>query len=219
MAEDQVRVNQDSPRAAGEGQWIDAKGTKRGELCVIDFLTEMALEGRAYQVRAGTVTTAITADVALTDTDAEMCADAGDGVTIMPVEAMISIDTHVNDEIEIAGKSVATASTVGTAFKPLPLLIGGPAARATARVDGAGVTQVTAELTTTTVRHFNTVAEFSPTDGGDPHMAINPTLWQPRVPPVLNGIRCFYIQIGSKSTGCTYFAHFDFIELLTVNVA
>ena len=219
MSEDQVRVNQDSPRAAGEGQWIDAKGTKRGELCVIDFYTEMALEGRGYQVRAGTITAGATGNVAVTDSESEMCADAPSGITIIVVEAMISIDVGVNHAIEVSGQSVATASTSGGAFVPLPLLIGGPASTSTARVAEIGATVVTAELGTTTLKHFDAVSEFLNTDGADPSLSINPVLWQPKVPPVLNGIRCFYIQVGAVTAGCDYFAHFDFIELPTTSVS
>ncbi len=219
MAEDQVRVNQDSMRAAGEGQWIDAKGTKRGELCVIDFFTEMALEGRCYHVRAGTISAPVSADIEITDAGAEMCVDAPSNVTVMPVEAMFSISAHVKNEIAIAGKSVATASTSGTAYIPLPILIGGAPCRSSARVQSAGNVAVTVETPATTVRHFHVESEFSPTDGGDPHLSLNPVIWQPIGPPVLNGIRCFYIQAASKTTGFTYFGHFDFLELETVNVS
>lgn len=219
MAVEYLRVNQDSPRAAGEGQVVDAKGTKRGELCVVSFLMEMALEGRGYQVRNGTKSTAITGDIVLTDANAEMCVDAPQGITIMPVEAMVSIEQGIKDAIEIAGKSVATASTSGSAFTPLPLYIGGTACASTARADTAGAVVVTAELATTTVRHFNTVSEFTADDGGDPHTASNPTLWQPQAPPVLNGVRCFYVQVGTVTTGSEYWAHFDFIEIPTINVS
>lgn len=216
MAEDKVYVNQASPRAVGEGNWMPAKATKRGELCVIDFYTQMALEGRGYQVRAGTVTTAYTGDTPVVDTKAEMCVDAPSGITIMPVEAWVSIDSSVGDAEEIAGKSVATASTGGDAFVPLPLLIGGVASRCSARWDETGGVTVTADLVTTTVRHFHVSHEFAPIDGVDPNV-VNPVIWTPATPPVLPGIRCFYLQIGGAAA-TKYFAHFDYVELLTSSV-
>lgn len=213
----EVLVNQASPRALSEGVWGDLKGTKRGEVCVVDFYTEMALEGRIYHVCAGTIVAGITGDVAITDTDAEMCADALTGTTIMPIEAMITWQAVGGDELECAGKSVGTLSTSGTLFIPLPIKAGGPACRAIARVDGAGILQVAAEVTTTTRQHFHYSEEFVGDDVNEP-APWNPVVWIPRIPPVLKGEACFYLQIASATGGPTYFAHFNFIELPTVSV-
>ena len=205
-----VKVNQDSPRAESEGVHAYLKGTKRGEACVVDFYTEMALEGRAFQVRAGTVTTHLTGDVEITDTKAEMCADAADGTTIMPVYFNIHVEALGGTLPIIACKSVGVVSSAGTAFVPLPLLMGGTASAATARVAAAGGCTVTAELATTTRRHFSITCAT---------VDIPPVIWEPRVPPILKGAACFYVQVGATTTGPNYFASFDFIELPTVNIS
>lgn len=214
----EVLVNQDSPRALSEGVWADLKGSKRGEVCVVDFYTEMALEGRIYQVRAGDATTGITGDVAIVSTDAEMCADAQVGTTIMPIEAMITWDALGGHALECAGKSVGTVSTSGTLVVPLPLYAGGSACRAIARVQGAGVLQVAAEDVTTTRQHFHYSEEFVNDDVNE-QAPWNPVIWQPRIPPICKGAACFYLQIASATTGPIYFAHFNFIELPTVNIS
>ena len=218
MAHDQVRVNQDSLRAAGEGAYIPMKGTKRGEMCVVDFLLEMAIEGRGYQVRAGNLTTAITGGVTAADTESEMAVNALSNMTVMPVEAMVSIDVAAGDAIEIHGKSVAGATSAGTAFAPLPLLMGGIPSRCTAVTKTAGGCTVPAETVTTTIRHFCTRTEFANTDGTDPHLPTNPTIWQPLAPPVIVGAGVFYVQIGSATTAPNYYAHFDYLEFETTQI-
>ena len=205
-----VKVNQDSPQSASEGVPIYAKGTTRGELCVVDFYTQMALEGRAFQVRAGTVTTHFTGDVDITDTAAEMCVDAPSGLTVIPCYFNIHVEALGGTVPIVALKSVGTASSAGDAFVPLPLYMGGVASQATARADAAGGVTVAAEVTTTTRRHFS--ATLATTD-------MPAFEWKPVVPPILAGTACFYVQVAATTTGPNYYANFDFIELPTVNIS
>lgn len=203
------KVNQDSPRSESEGTEIGLKCNKRGELCVIDFYTEMAMEGRAFNVRAGTVTTHFTGDIDVTDTAAEMTADPPSGTTIIPCYANIHIEALGGTVPILTGKSVATCSTAGDAFVPLPLYRDGNASSSSARADAAGGATVTAELTTTTCRHFSyTMAAVDCMQ-----------IWEPRTPPFVVGAGCFYLQIAATTTGPNYYACFDFIELPTINVS
>ncbi len=217
MSEQRVYVAQDTLEAAAENTFMAFKGSKLGFQIAMDFYTQMAIEGRVFQVRAGTVSTPAVGDADITDTAADMCVDAPTGITIMPVYFNISYNLAAATLFEAAGKSVATASTVGAAFVPLNLKSDGPAATSTARVAqtgsaAVGVT-VTGETAATTPRHFS----FSQPGAAG---ALTTTYdWEPTSPPVLNGVRCFYIQVAGDTTGPSYFAHFDFIELPTVNVS
>jgi hypothetical protein len=213
MSDIRFYVGQDTLEAHGESSWQNAKMSKMGFQIVQDFYTQMAIERRCYQVRAGTISVPIVGDVLITDTAAEMCADAASGTTIIPVTCNINFNLAAGTLFECAGKSVATVSSAGTAFVPLPLYSGGVAAVTTARAQTAGAVTVTAELATTTLRHFS---------WGHPIAAgAWPTIydWQPRVPPILNGPRCFYVQIAGTGTGPSYFASFDYIELPTTAVS
>jgi hypothetical protein len=198
------QVTQESVRAGTEGTIVPIKISKMGLQVVMDFYSQMALEGRAFQVRAGTITTHLTGDVEITDTKAEMCADAKAGLTIIPSFADFHIEAIGGTLPIFACKSVGAVSTAGAAFVPLPLRIGGPQAKSTARVAGAGGVTVAAELATTTRRHFSStitaVADLSQE-------------WDPKVPPILVGPSCFYVQVGASTTGPNYYAHFDYIEL------
>lgn len=204
-------VAQDTLPATSEGQWLNAHGSKRGELYIADFYLRHVLEQRAYQVRAGTITAPLAGDILITDAAAEMCADAVAGDTIIPVYLNAHVEALNGGTLpEIAAKSVATVSTAGTVFTPLLHYSGGRAASTTARVAATGGVTVTAELATTTLRHFANLVAVA----GDVILADHE--W--RMPPVLNGPRCFYVQVAGVGTGPLYFAHFDYIELKTSNV-
>lgn len=215
MSNTHLIVEQDSLGSAGENTWTGAKANKLGYQIVMDFFTQMAMEGRIYQVRAGSISAPLVGDQPLADTAAEMCVDAVAATTIMPMSLMIGINLGTGTLHEYGAKSVATVSTVGDAFVPLNLRSDGGAAVTTARVDAAGGVTVTAELVTTTLEHWqysNPLAIVTAGGGTQPLL-----LWEPKAPPVLVGPRCFYVQITATGTGPSYYAHFDYIELPTAN--
>lgn len=202
-----IRVFSDSLK-----KFVSGIGSKSGELFVVDFYTSMVLRGRAFQVRAGTITTPLTGDVEITDTAAEMCVDAAnDSLAIMPVFLNMDIEALGGTLPHVTAKSVATVSSAGAAFTPLNLRSDGPGPVTTARVAAAGGVTVTAELATTTLRHF--AATLAAVGNQVPMIAH--TWW---LPPVLRGPRCFYVQVGSVTTGSTYFGHFEYLELLGKNL-
>ena len=191
------------PRGLTLGSQTSQWGDPSGATVVIDFYAKAILDGNGYQVRLGTITTPLSADVLITDTAAEASADAASGLVIIPVYLQVDIEALVGTLPQVAAKSVATVSSAGAAFVPLPLRSGGAAASTTARVAAAGGVTVTAELATTTPVHYiRTLAVAADTQA----------VWEPQRPPVLVGPRCFYLQVGSVTTGSTYFAHFDYLE-------
>ncbi len=193
----------------GESTFSGGIANRLGQQVVMDFYTWAALVGAAYNVRAGTITTPLVGDVLITDTAAEMAASAASGTTIIPVSTNINFNLAAATLFECAGKSVGVAHSAGTAFIPLPLIPGGTAATSTAAVAAAGGVTVTAELATTTRRHF---AWGHPIAAG-----AWPTIydWNPRVPPPLKGPACYYVQIAGDTTGPSYYASFDYLEFLT----
>lgn len=213
MSDMRVLVAHDSLGSAAEGTWTSWKGNKLGYGVIVDFYTQMAIEGRVFNVRAGTISVPLVGDVEITDTKAEMAVDAASGTTIIPVTTNIGINLAGGTAHEYAGKSVATVSSAGDAFVPLNLRSDGPSAVSTARVDAAGGVTVTAELNTTTLLHFAKGAGIA--QGA---YALN-VEWEPRTPPVLVGPRCFYVQIAAATTGPSYHANIDYIELPTANTS
>lgn len=208
-------VAQDTLSATGEGQWMALKSSKRGDLIIIDWFSQMAIEGRCFQVRAGTITTPIVGDVVITDASAEMCADAATGTTIIPSYLNIGIRLGTGTLHEYAAKSVGAVSTAGTAFVPLNLLVGGNAATSTARAATAGGVTVAAELATTTRRHWTYSNPVAVGAGNE----VTTMEWKPRTPPVVVGPGCFYVQIAATTTGPSYYANFDYVELPTTAIS
>lgn len=185
-----------------------------GALVVIDFYAKAVLDGYGFQVRAGTITTPLVGDVDLTDAAAEWAVDVATGGTLIPIQYDLSIRLGTGTLHEYAIKSVATASTAGTVFVPLPLWSAGPAAAlTTARVSAAGGVTVTAELATTTLRHWSHSNPLAiVTAGGgtqDSHK------WQPLRPPRLVGVRSLYGQIAAATTGPSYYCSLDYLDIPT----
>lgn len=214
-------VRQDSLAAAAEGTNTGGIATRLGLAVISDFYLYMALQGAGFQVRAGTITTPLVGDVVITDTAAEMCVDAASGTTLIPVYANIAVRLGTGTLHEYAIKSVGTVSSAGTAFTPLPLKTVGPrqaatptAAVCTARVAAAGGVTVTAELATTTRRHWG---YSNPVAVGAGHDTL-PLEWNPRMPPILAGPQCLYVQIAATTTGPSYYASLDFIEAPTATL-
>ena len=103
-------VQQDTVAATANGQWANVEVTSRGELIIIDWFAQMVNEGRGFQLRIGTVTTPTVGDVAITDSAAEMCADAQLGMTIFPTQYNMSVNLGGGTLHEYAIKSAPTPS-------------------------------------------------------------------------------------------------------------
>ena len=209
-------VRQNSVLAQVENQKARGIASRLGIQVVEDFYTHMALAGYAYQVRAGTITTPLVGDVVITDTAAELSVDADTLACVIPVSLQISTRLLTGTLHEYAAKSVAAISTVGTAFVPLALRSAGGQtlpATITARVSAAGGVTVAAELATTTLRHWEHANPAAGATGALPTTNIVPA-WEPRMPPVLVGPRCFYLQVAATGTGPSYCAHVDFLGCL-----
>ncbi len=203
--------------------WTPMRATARGEQRMIDFYTEMAFEGRCFQVRAGTIASPLTADTVLTDTAAQFCVDAGTGLTIIPAElqvAILAVATATTHTLKL--KAVGAASTVGTVFVPLPLRQGGAASSSTARAMTDGGVTVAAEAVTTTRVLFEaleigttTVATYD-WSGRVQSGAIS---WIPRIPYVGDGVACVYCQVASTTAADTHYGHLNYVELPTIAAA
>jgi hypothetical protein len=213
MTDQRIYVAQDTVDAAGEGTWMAAKGSKMGFQVIQDFYTQMAIEGRIYQVRAGTIATPLISDVVVTDTAAEFAVDPATGYIALPVFEQFAVETDAATLANYTTKSAAGASSVAAAFVPLPLMTGGAACASTARVAAAaGGCTVPAELATTTKVHFYYCAATA--------SLARPLIdWTPRTPPVIGAADVLYTQVASTGTACQYYAHLDFIELPLAAVA
>ena len=63
------------------------------EVVIMDWYQAHLLDGRCYQVRAGTITTPLTGDVEITDTAAEMSADCAVGTSILPIYICCTVES------------------------------------------------------------------------------------------------------------------------------
>ena len=207
--------------APGQASWQRSKQSIRGEQRVIDFLAEMLQEARGYQVRLGTVTTPVAMDSVLTDAAAELCYDAGTGLTIIPIKLGVTpreIATALT--VSVALKGVGTVSSAGTAFTPLPLLQGGATASGTARAANNGGVTVTAELPTTTVKIFEFESNFTqaPTTILGAMALLSVALANAQLQYVGKGPACIYLQLGSAVAFPLTHSFLNVLEIPTTSV-
>lgn len=198
------------------------QATKRGELEIIDFFTSKALEGCAYQVRAGTVATGIDADNVLTTAAAQMCVDAALGVTVIPCAIRLAmLDVATATTLSCYMKANGVLSTAGAAFVPLSLKQWGPPARSTARVAADGGVTVTAELATNTVRLWEFLALQTQSATVLAVGALG-TIVAQNYKPILHyigkGPACVYVQVASTTAVTLHFGVVDYVELLSEDI-
>ena len=202
MAQEASRVSL-GPRGLTAGSdgldWIQPSGAK----VVIDFVTAAILGGHGFQVRMGALTTPVTGDIEVTTVAAEASVDSVAGLVIVPAHFTFNLEALGGTLPQASVKMTGTASTAGTAFVPLPLIIGGRAAQTTARASAAGgVTVVDDALTTPRLLYVSTQAAAGNFD-------VNVDLLGRGV---VNGAGNVYVAVGSVSTGSTYFMELSYLE-------
>lgn len=198
-----------APRATDD-TWVALRSTRDGAPIVLPWHAALAIEGKVYQVRLGTITTPLTGDVDITDAAAEAAAEAASGYVILPLAVQVTVEALGGTLPVAAFKSAgALITTLGTAFVPLNLKIGGAAANARAAVAAAGGVAVVAELATTTRVHV--IGQTSAIGDAQPNLIDR----EFDVPPVLVGPASCYLQVAAVTTGPTYFAFFNFAEFTT----
>lgn len=207
MTELRLASNDIDLGAGAESTQVAWTMSKRGEAFVVSFYQRMMLQGRMFQVLNGTISAPEVGDVVITDTAAEMATSARLGTTVIPVSTNVNANLATGTLHEWAGKSVGALHTIGTQFIALNLKLGGNAANSYSTVSSAGGVAVAAELATTTRRHWS---YSQPIAAGAYQTTYD---WNPRVPPLLVGPACYYVQIAATTTGPSYFASYDFIEL------
>lgn len=178
-----------------------------GAAVVMDFFAKAVLDGHGYELRAGTISVPLVGDVVITDTAAEYAINPGSGKVIIPLYQKITINLGTGTLHEYATKAVAGASS-GTAFVLLPLNgTGQAAAVSSAAVAAAGGVTVSAELATTTRVLWS---------AGQP-IAMGAYVldceWAPLRPAKIVNGDSIYTQIAATTTGPSYFATLDVLEM------
>ena len=204
----------------GDGQSPAARLTTFGDQVMVDFITASLLDGRGYQVRSGTIATGLSAQNVIADTSADMCQDAANLYTVIPIGFRIAMrEVATATTVQVAVKAVTAVSTSGTEFIPLPLKQDGAAMSSIARVQ-ADTVVVPAEAATTTRRLFeyeNVFTQAPTTINGNLALAtVAANAAELRYIGV--GPATIYVQVASTTAQVLYFATLDSLEFLTTQV-
>ena len=226
-------VRQASYGNYSEGQERAVRSNRRGELVVVDFYTQMVLDGRTFAVNIGAEDDAINSTAAIDDQTVWALTDIAVGNTIIPVQAQASIATWttsslVNFMLEAdMGKVRFSAVGGGGAFTPLNLRGDSPRASAGSSyvnlTTGAGVTAAaksTVGGVDGSIEFHKYSIEDNWGDTGDtiPESGLNWRAKDVGAPPVIVGPGSFVFHLGATTADVTAYGYYVFIELPSESV-
>ena len=213
MVDQRVYAKQQSAQRVSDDTWTNLRGSRDGAPICMPWQVALAIEGKVYQVRLGTITAPLTGDIEITTVAAEAASEAAAGHTILPLAINVEVEALGCTLPQACVKAVnALITTLGTAFVPLNLRIGGPAAAGRSAVAAAGGVAVASETQATTrvlaSAHMSAIGDSQP-------QVINK---QFKTPHVLVGPASMYLQVGTVMTGSDYFGFYNFAELLSNDI-
>lgn len=236
MATEIGRVRQNSYENYAEGQDRPARINKRAELVVMDFYTQMVLDGRMFAVQIGTVDAAggvNSTGTAPADTLVWALTDAAVGTTIIPVVAQVAVETWttatlINFMLEAdMGKVRFSAVGGGGAFTALNMRGDSPRAAASASyvnlTTGAGVTAAAKSTiggANGSHEFYQNAIEVNVGDAADAATDAGMT-WRAKDagdPPVIVGPGSFLMHLAAATADLTATGHYHFIELPSESV-
>ena len=119
-----AKVRVDSYDTGTDGTALSwAAASRRGELIVIDFWTQLVLEGRMFHMQIGTESTPVDTTTTIADTLVWMLLDTSAGTTTLPAYADVWVQTFGNTAETLEAmlevdRAKNRYSTGGTAFVP-----------------------------------------------------------------------------------------------------
>ncbi len=230
------KVRQNSYGNYPEGSNNLFRINRRAETVVIDFYTQMVFDGRMFAVQIGTVDSAggvNSTGTAPSDQVVWALTDAANGITIIPVEAQVAVETWttatlINFMLE-ADMGKVRFSTVGGggAFTPLNMRGDSPrAAFSTSYVNLAAGAGVNAAAKSTiggkdgSHEFYQNAIEVNVGDEADAAADAGMT-WRAKDagnPPVIVGPGSFLFHLAVATSDLTATGHYHFVELPSESV-
>jgi hypothetical protein len=139
------KVGQNTYEDYNEGQLHEMRINRRGELVVVDFWTQLVLDGRIFHMQVGTESAPVNATTTVADTLVWMLVDGAAGTTFLP--ALYEVDMNVLSNATLPeaylelDRAKVRYSTGGTAFVPENLRTDRP------RTSNAGSAYVGTDIT------------------------------------------------------------------------
>ena len=235
MAQEIGTVRQGSYGNYSEGQERSARLNRRGELVVMDFYTQCALDGRVFAVQVGSqdAGAAINSTAAPADTVVFALTDVPVGTTLIPVEAQVAVQTWTTATLisfmleADMGKLRFSAVGGGGAFTPVNLRGDSPRVSSCASyvnlTTGAGITAAAKSTIGGVDGSFEFHAFAIETNYGDqgdtiPEWGFHWAATNAGAPPIIVGVGSFLLHFGATTADATGYANYRFIELPTESV-
>lgn len=224
-----AQVRQNTYQSYSEGQERVVRSNRRGELVVIDFWTQLVLDGRMFHMQIGTESTPVDSTTTIADTLVWMLVDGVSGTTLLPAFADIQLQTVGNTAETLEAmleidRAKVRYNTGGSAFVPENMRTDRP------KVSVAAAAYVGTDITTnakTAVPGSMEIArkgyfETTPSATNEPCDFVGNLrplfhhLAQPTAAVV--GVGSVLVHFGSGTADCTGYGILQWAELPTDNV-
>ena len=216
MAE--TRVRELTYSAFEEGDGGEIRQNKRGELIVVDWKEQAAIDGRCFNWSHLTPDTLITGTINYTATVPGLMVIVPVGTTILPYYVCITAEdaTGTDNWVKVGfddGSLINTGGLDGSTINNLRTDSPFTTAIKTAKNSGSAITMVDPADSERFLFHW--IDAFAMADDRGGHYVIE---WKPRVSPVLVGPATFYAYIYAGTSGQDYQYVVQWIEVPTASV-
>lgn len=211
-------VQQDAYAPSPEDTLKPVRLNPRGELVVPDWMTQLALDGRVFNISNLTIETVALGSTSFADTDPFILVDVPTGTTIIPLEVLLAQGGTVAGgviTVLITTDDGLRFSSGGTAVTPINLRKDDPITSATS----AYVGDATAIVAAANVDADTIWAGLLDQDVTDPNSTEN-VIWTARnyIPPILIGPASLLIFAFAATTAPGLFWSVKWAEIPTVSV-
>jgi hypothetical protein len=121
MADLKIRGITTNKARSGNNVLVEVTGTRDGAIYTMPWAQAMALEGRVFNVSAGSFTTPISGKTAPDADQPELAIDVPTGTTILPVYIEVYLETTVGTAGEIIAQTSTNAVGAGTSTALTPV--------------------------------------------------------------------------------------------------
>lgn len=123
MAQENIKVRQNTYETYADGQERVARGNRRGEAVVIPSFLQASFDKRVYQAGIGSASTPVSMAKTAYDADQpQLVIDVPSGVTIVPLELLVSLETSAGTLNEViwgcAGDNVGAGTSTAVTAAP-----------------------------------------------------------------------------------------------------
>jgi len=222
-------VRQNSYEAQPDQTQRTARINRRGELVVVDFWSQLVIDGRMFHMQIGNESAPVDSTTTVDDELVWMLVDNAANTSMLPALVNLQLQTSASDTAPIESyfeidRAKARYSTGGSAFVPENLCTSRPRASvAAAAYVGTDITALAKTAVPGSMEiSRKAYAETTPSNSNEPvDFAMNLTpMFSARIQPgaMVVGVGSMLVHLGGANTNCTGYGIMQWAELPTASI-